>query len=52
VAEAIVDWYFPLPDGAVPQRHSLPLDCSDLVATFARHGTKARFRIAPLPAMT
>lgn len=49
VAEAIVDWYFPTPDGAPPVRHTLPLDNTGLLAEFARNGIKGRYTIKPLP---
>lgn len=48
VAEAIVDWYFPTPDGALPVRSRAMLDCTDLLAAFARDGVKTRFRLPPL----
>jgi D-alanine-D-alanine ligase-like ATP-grasp enzyme len=50
VAEAIVDWYFPTPDGSAPQRHAQILDNTGLLAAFDKTGAKTRFKISPLSA--
>lgn len=49
VAESIVDWYFPTPDGSAPQRHTAILDIAPVLDTFARLGTKAYYKITPRP---
>lgn len=49
VAESIVDWYFPTPDGSPPQRHTALLDITPVLDTFERLGTKAYYKITPRP---
>ncbi len=48
VAEAIVDWYFPTPDGTPPLRHTAVLDSTEVAAAFKKLGVKTRFRIPPI----
>ncbi len=47
VAEAIVDWYFPTPDGAPAQRHTQFFDSAPLLAAFAKDGHTARYALPP-----
>ena len=47
VAEAIVDWYFPTPDGKPAQRHTQFFDSAPLLATFAKDGPAGHYAVPP-----
>ena len=47
VAEAIVDWYFPTPDGTPAARHRQFFDSAPLLATFAKDGVAAYYKLPP-----
>jgi D-alanine-D-alanine ligase-like ATP-grasp enzyme len=50
VSEAIVDWYFPTPDGRPAQRHTQIFDNAPLLAAFAKDGSAAYYKLPPAAA--